>query len=85
VDAENEAYLVESPWMNTIRSYLDAYRGVDAITTEKLLSDAISKPVERQTRADQMQVASILRELGYERHREAKGGSRRWIYRIALP
>jgi predicted P-loop ATPase len=85
VDKENEAYMVESPWMNTIRAWLDQYRGVEPITTEKLLSDAIAKPVERQTRADQMQVASILRELGYERHREMKGGSRRWIYRIASP
>ena len=85
VDKENEAYLVESPWMNTIRSWLDTYRSVEPITTEKLLSDAIAKPVERQTRADQMQVASILRELGYERHREMKGGSRRWIYRFASP
>jgi predicted P-loop ATPase len=82
VDKENEAYLVESPWMNTIRAYLDSYRSVEPITTEKLLSDAIAKPVERQTRADQMQVASILRELGYERHRELRGGSRRWIYRL---
>lgn len=85
VDKENEAYLVESPWMNTIRSWLDSYRGVDPITTEKLLSEAILKPVERQTRGDQMQVASILRELGYERHREMKAGSRRWIYRFASP
>ena len=85
VDKENEAYMVESPWMNTIRAWLDQYRGVDPITTEKLLSDAIAKPVERQTRGDQMQVASILRELGYERHREMKGGSRRWIYRFASP
>ena len=82
VDIENETYLVESPWMNTIRNYLDHHGSTEVITTEKLLSDAISKPVERQTRADQMQVASILRELGYERHREVKGGSRRWIYRL---
>jgi predicted P-loop ATPase len=82
VDIENETYLVESPWMNTIRNYLDHHGSTEVITTEKLLSDAISKPVERQTRADQMQVASILRELGYERHREVKAGSRRWIYRL---
>jgi hypothetical protein len=71
--------------MNTIRNYLDHHGSTEVITTEKLLTDAISKPVERQTRADQMQVASILRELGYERHREAKAGSRRWIYRFASP
>lgn len=82
VDAENERYMVESPWLSTIRTWLASYQGIDAITSERLLTDAIGKPVERQTKADQMQVASLLRELGYERFRDCRLGSRRWAYRL---
>ena len=45
-----------------------------------LLAQAILKPVERQTRSDQMQVATILRELGYERRRQRVDGVLKWVY-----
>jgi len=48
------------------------------ITTERILSQAIAKPIERQTRADQMAIADILRGLGYERRRTMVGGQRCW-------
>jgi hypothetical protein len=38
----------------------------------------LKKPVERQTRADQMAVADILRSLGYERRRAMVDGQRAW-------
>jgi hypothetical protein len=50
----------------------------EAITTERILSQAIAKPIERQTRADQMAVADILRGLGYRRERVMLGNQRQW-------
>jgi hypothetical protein len=51
------------------------------LTTEKILTEAIKKPVERQTRADQMQVADVLKRLGFKRYRSGAGSSRAYVYR----
>ena len=48
------------------------------ITTEALLSFAVEKPLDRQTKADQMQIADVLKRLGYERKRVRIDGSRQW-------
>ena len=40
----------------------------------------IEKPIERQTRYDQMQVATILKNLGYEKKRRGSRGCRKWVY-----
>ena len=79
VASENDAYLVASPWRSAIEAYLVKRSSVELLTTEEILQHAIQKPLERQSKVDQMQVASILRDLGYERRREA-GGKRRWFY-----
>jgi hypothetical protein len=50
------------------------------ITTDLLLTQAIAKPVERQSRADQMHVASILRDLSYDRRRSRVNGVLKWVY-----
>ena len=81
VEAENATYLVESPWLAPIREWLN--RPVNAakpVTTEQLLTEAVGKPVERQSRADQMQVASILRDMGATRKRQMFGGTQKWVY-----
>ena len=81
VDHENESYLVDSPWKAAIQEWLNAPRNDGRpITSELLLTEAISKPVERQGRADQMQVASIMRELGYVKQRQWVGGRSRWVF-----
>jgi hypothetical protein len=79
VEAENETYLVSNPWLNAVEQYLARRPSVDPLTSEEILLQAIQKPLERQTRADQMQVASILKDLGWVKKREPKG-RRRWIY-----
>ena len=79
VSEENSSYLIESPWRNIIEDHLEKRRTVELLTTEELLSNAIKKPAERQTRADQMQVASILKDLGYVAKREASGRRRRYF------
>jgi predicted P-loop ATPase len=78
VSRENEAYQLDSPWMPAVQEWLTKLIAGDAITTERILSQAIAKPIERQTRADQMAVADILRRLGYERRRTMANGQRCW-------
>jgi len=79
VETENEAYLVANPWQSAVEKYVEHRVSVEPLTTEEILQYAIEKPPERQTRADQMQVATILRDLGLVKKREGSG-RRRWIY-----
>ena len=79
VTEENDNYVIDSPWRSAIEEHLEKRRTVDLLTTEELLNNAIKKPAERQTRADQMQVASILKDLGYVAKREASGRRRRYF------
>ena len=81
MDRENESYLVDSPWKAAIQEWLASPRNVGtSITSEVLLTEAICKPVERQGKADQMQVASIMRELGYEKKRAWLEGRNKWVF-----
>jgi hypothetical protein len=78
VSEENESYQVDSPWLPAVQEWIAKLMLNDAITTERILSQAIAKPIERQTRADQMAVADILRSIGYERKRVMNGNQRQW-------
>lgn len=79
VTNENDAYVVDSPWRDVVATYLTTRSSVEPLTSEELLTKAINKPVERQTRIDQMQIATILKDLGYIKQREPHG-RRRWHY-----
>lgn len=79
VAAENEAYLLTNPWEPAIRAWLDTPRPED-ITTERILTEAVQKPVERQKRSDQMAVADILRRFGYDRRKRRINGIPTWVY-----
>jgi predicted P-loop ATPase len=81
VQQENDAYMIESPWRAAILSYLADRRSMEPLTSEEILAKAIQKPMERQTKADQMQVASILKGLGWSKKRESTG-KRRWYYQL---
>jgi len=78
IDQENEAYVITNPWEPAIAQWLAQRMPGEPITTEGILKHAIEKPTERQTRADQMAVADILRSLGYERRRAMVAGERAW-------
>ena len=81
VDLENLTYLVDSPWKAAIEDWLGAPRNAGRlITSELLLTEAIGKPVERQTRADQMQVAQLLRDLGFQKKRTTLEGRQKWVF-----
>jgi hypothetical protein len=79
VTEENDNYVIDSPWRSAIEEYLQRRRSTDVLTIEDVLTHGIKKPLERQNRADQMQVASILKDLGLVKKREASG-RRRWHY-----
>jgi predicted P-loop ATPase len=79
VAEENGDYLVTHPWLPAIESWLLSNLG-SPITSEAILTNAVMKPVERQTKSDQMQVADVLRRLGYERRRIRHGGGRSWVW-----
>ena len=81
VQQENDAYMIESPWRSAILTYLADRRSMEVLTSEEILVKAIQKPMERQTKVDQMQVASILKELGWTKRRESSG-KRRWFYQL---
>jgi hypothetical protein len=78
VSEENEGYQIDSPWLPAVQDWLHKLVMGEAITTERILSQAIAKPIERQTRADQMAVADILRNLGYDSRRVMVQGARQW-------
>ena len=81
INNENIQYLIDSPWKSVIESYINEpkNRGRE-LTTEGVLAESIEKPIERQTRGDQMQIASILRDLGLVKKRRGGRGSRKWVY-----
>jgi predicted P-loop ATPase len=81
VNRENESFQVVNPWREPIEAWLKAPASCGRhITSEVLLTEAIQKPIERQSRADQMQVGSIMRELGWSKARRLVDGSLRWVY-----
>ena len=82
VNEENANYVVDSPWRAPIQEYLARRKCTDVLTIEEVLTHGIKKPVERQTRADQMQVGSILKDLGLVKRRESSG-RRRWHYKTS--
>jgi predicted P-loop ATPase len=81
VNTENQAYQVSNPWREPIEAWLRAPANHGRpLTSELLLTEAVAKPVERQTRSDQMQVGSIMRELGYLKRRQAINGALKWVF-----
>ena len=81
VAQENECYQVDNPWRVPIEIWLrNPANNLQPITSELLLTDAVQRPVDRQSRADQMQVGSIMRALGYQKRRQTVDGVLKWIF-----
>ena len=80
---ENVNYMLDSPWRAPIESWLrDPKNRFGYVTADLLLTEAVGKPVERQTRSDQMQVSSILREMGYIKKKMRVNDSLKWVYKL---
>ena len=81
INENNEKYLIDNPWKNIISEYVNSPSNFDReFTTNGILTDVIEKPLERQTRYDQMQVATILKDLGLAKKRRGAKNSRKWVY-----
>ena len=82
VNAENSKYTMGHPWKGPIESWLHVPQNrFKDVTIELLLSEAINKPVERQTRYDQMAVGNVLKALGYSKGgRKTINGCRKQVY-----
>ena len=81
IEKENLGYMVDSPWLSVITKYLnDPANAVKDITIELLLTEAVEKPIERQTKSDIMTVSSILKSLQYERKRKRLEGTPKWVW-----
>ena len=81
VGEENQAYQLEHPWASPIREWLAKPKTqMEPITTERALKEAVERPTERQTRADQMAVADILRSEGLMKRRLRHEGALLWAW-----
>jgi len=81
IENENLGYMVDSPWSTVISQWLnDPSNSVKDITIELLLTDAVEKPVERQTKSDMMTVSQILRSLKYDRKKKRVMGTPKWVW-----
>ena len=77
----NERYLIDNPWKNIIAEYVNKPANLgNEFSTDKILSEVIEKPLERQSRYDQMQVSTILKNLGLVKKRRGSKNSRKWVY-----
>ena len=73
--------MVDSPWLTVINQWLNnPTNQIKDVTIELLLTDAIEKPVERQTKSDTMTVSSILKSLKYERKKKRVEGTSKWVW-----
>ena len=81
IEKENLGYMVDSPWLTVINQWLNnPTNQIKDVTIELLLTDAIEKPVERQTKSDTMTVSSILKSLKYERKKKRVEGTPKWVW-----
>ena len=73
--------MVDSPWLTVINQWLNnPTNQIKDVTIELLLTDAIEKPIERQTKSDTMTVSSILKSLKYERKKKRVEGTPKWVW-----
>ena len=82
VNLENSKYTMGHPWKGPVESWLAMPQNrLKDVTVELLLSEAICKPLERQTRGDQTAVGNVLKSLGYSKGpKKSINGCRKQVY-----
>ena len=82
VNLENSKYTMGHPWKGPVESWLAMPQNrLKDVTVELLLSEAICKPLERQTRGDQTAVGNVLKSLGYNKGpKKCINGCRKQVY-----
>lgn len=77
---ETEARRIRDPWERDVRVWLkNNDRTESGVATEELLDVAVPMLKDRRTRAHQMQMARVLRVLGWPVVKRLKNGARRYF------
>jgi tetratricopeptide (TPR) repeat protein len=82
VNVENSKYIMGHPWKGPVDTWLSMPQNkLKDVTIELLLSEAICKPLERQTRGDQTAVGNVLKALKFVKGpRKTINGCRKQVY-----
>jgi predicted P-loop ATPase len=79
-----DEYQVQSPWEPIVAKWLTTTTiPADGLTTTDVLRQALNLDAGKMTRTAEMDVAAILRRLGYVRVRKQAGSVRRYFYERA--
>jgi predicted P-loop ATPase len=78
LEDSQQQYQHEDPWAPKVARWLEQPTGGDGFTSEDVLNDAIEKPADRQSKADEMRIGGILTALGYTKQRNRRDGVRAW-------
>lgn len=78
IETENESYRIESVWTPAVLRWLQLRRNLPGFTSSDVLTEAVDKPLDRQSRGDQMEVAGILSSHGWGRKQGRVDGVRAW-------
>jgi predicted P-loop ATPase len=71
--------MATDPWAQSVAGYI---KGRDAVVVSDILGpDGLGIPKERWTRAAEMRVASILRQIGWTKKRERMNGTPMMVWR----
>jgi len=78
IETENDLYRIESVWTPAVLRWLQLRGNQPGFTSADVLTEAIDKPIDRQTRADQMEVGGILSPHGWSRRQVRVDGVKAW-------
>lgn len=80
----NADLVAEDPWMALISKWLPRGSSFSTaghtVSLSEVLRSCLDIPVERHSRASQMRVAQILRDLGWQRIQSRQNGRKIWLY-----
>lgn len=81
LEERNAKFEVVDVWQHAISDWLDDHRTLPSVTVDQVLKVALDIKLENMTKADQMRVAQVLRQMGWRSDRvyEATGWRRVWV------
>ena len=78
LDTQSSDFRQFDPWQEIIERYVRA-NGINCSTTD-LMEQALKLEKYQMTRASEMRVGDIMRQLGYERVRRRVFGDRKYVW-----
>lgn len=81
LEQRNAKFEVVDVWQHAVADWLDDHRTLTSVTVDQVLKLALDIKVENMTKADQMRIAQVLRQMGWrsDRVREVSGWRRVWV------